>query len=63
MMLTFQFSFFGSFLAGNGRGHHTRPLWSGASKPDQKVVPLGGRFGSTAIPKLCFEIFMGEPSP
>ena len=50
-MLIFQFDFLGHFWRENGRGHHARPLWSGASKRDQKVGPLGGRFGSTAISK------------
>ena len=37
----------------------TRPLWFGASKPDQKVGPLGGPFESTtiSISKLCFRNF------
>ena len=48
IMLTFQFSFFGPLLAGKWAW----PLWPGSSKPDQKVGPLGGPFGSTAISKF-----------
>ena len=40
--------------------HHAHPLWSGASKPDQKVGPLGGPFGSTAILKSCFRNFQAH---
>ena len=49
--------FFGHFWLENGRGHHARPKWSKASKPDQKVGPMGGPFGPTAIPKSCFLCF------
>ena len=45
------FDFLGHFWQGNGRGHHSRPKWSGASKPNQKVGPLGGPFGPTIISK------------
>ena len=53
----FLFSFLGHFWRENGRGYHSRPYLSGASKPDQKVGPLGGPFG----PNHVFEIFRGEP--
>ena len=28
---------------------HSYPYWSGALKPDQKVDPLGGPFGSSIV--------------
>ena len=31
-----------------------------ASKPNQKVDPLGGPFGPTAISKSCFRNFQGR---
>ena len=31
----------------------------GASKPNQKMGPLGGLFGLTAISKSCFRYFQG----
>ena len=30
---------------------------TGASKPDQKVDPPGGNFGSPVISKSCFQLF------
>ena len=33
------------------------PLWFGASKPDQKVGPIGGTFKSTDISESCFRNF------
>ena len=53
-MLTFHFCFLGHFGRGSVHGHHTRPLWYGASKTAQKDGPLGEPFGSTAISKSCF---------
>ena len=53
MMLTFRFCFLGHFWRENGLGHRARPLLYGASKPNQKVGPLGEPFGPTTI----FEIF------
>ena len=32
-------------------------LEEGASKPDQKVDPFGGNFGSSVISKSCFQLF------
>ena len=46
------FDFLGHFWRENGRGHQARPLWSWASKPNQKVDPLGGNFWSTAYPSI-----------
>ena len=40
-----------NFWRENGRGRHRGVKGSGASSPDQKVGPLGGPFGSTAITK------------
>ena len=46
------------FLAGKWRGRHTD-----ASRPDQKVGPLGGPFGSTVISKTYFQDFRLKPPP
>ena len=37
------------FWQENGRGRHRGAKGSGASRPDQKVSPLGGPFDSTVI--------------
>ena len=37
----------------------TTPLWSGASKPNQKVGPPNGPFRSITISKKCFRKFKG----
>ena len=66
MMLIFQSLFMGHFWRENGCGHHACPLWFKASKPDQKVGPLDGPFGSTAISKLCcrnFQCWLVNPRP
>ena len=42
-----QAKFFGPLLAGKWE-------WFSASKPEQKVGPLGGPFGPTTISKSCF---------
>ena len=49
MVLIFDFWFLG----------HPIPLWSGVSKPGQKVGTLRGPFGPTTISKLCFRNFQG----
>ena len=51
------------FWRENWRGHYIRPWRSGASKPDQKVEPLGGPFGPTAISKLRYINFQGQTPP
>ena len=45
------------FWRENGRGRHGGAKWSGASRPDQKVGPLGGTFGPTIISKTRFQKF------
>ena len=43
------------FWRDNGRGRHAGAKGSGASRPKQKVGPLGGTFGSIVISKTVFE--------
>ena len=52
----FQFLIFwlGHCWRENGCDPDKRPKWSGASKPDQKVGPLSGTFGPTAISKFSW---------
>ena len=52
-----EFDFFGGVWRENRRGRLARVSGYGASKPNQKVGPLGGPFGSTDISKL-FKICM-----
>ena len=55
----FYLCFFGSWTTFGGEmgWPHAHPLWSGDSKPDQKVGPLGGIFEPPAISKSCFRNF------
>ena len=53
MILFFILDFWSNLWQENGCGHHK----SGASKPKQKVGPLGGPFGPTAISKSYFRNF------
>ena len=50
-----------------GRGSTLGPqnwgLKTGASKPDQKVDPLGGLFRSPVISKSCFQLFRPRTPP
>ena len=43
-----------NFWRKNGRGHHAGAEGSRVSRPDQKVGPLDGTFGSTVISKNVF---------
>ena len=43
------------FWRENGRGRDCGAKWFGASSSNQKVGPLSGPFGSTAISKTCFQ--------
>ena len=42
------------FWRENGRGRHGGAEWFGASRPDKKVGPLDGPFGSTVILKTFY---------
>ena len=46
-----------NFWRENGRGRHRGAKGSGASRPDQKVGPLGQSFGSTVNSKTWFQKF------
>ena len=52
------FSFLILWATFDGCGHHARPL-----KRSQKVAPLDGPFGSTAISKSCFLKFSRADHP
>ena len=58
--LIFQFDFLGHFWWENGRGHHARLLWFGASKPDQKVGTLGGILDQLLSQNDVLELFWDE---
>ena len=46
-----------NFWRENGRGRHAGAKRFRASRPDQKVVPSGGTFGSTVISEKRFRKF------
>ena len=45
------------FWRENGRGRHSGAKVSGASRPNQKVGPMGGPFGPTINSKTYFQKF------
>ena len=51
------------FWRENWRGRHGGAKGSGTSRPDQKVGPVDGPFGSTVISKTCFQNFRPGPPP
>ena len=55
------FYILGHFWWENGRGHHARSLWSGGSRPDQKIGPLDGPFDPTTTSKSRFRNFHNTP--
>ena len=55
--LSCHFRYFGPCCGLKMAWPHRYPYGSGTSKPNQKVDPLGGPFGSPVTSKLCFQLF------
>ena len=62
MALYFRFQFLGLFWRENGRGRHAGAQGSGASRPDQKVSPRWGPFGSFFLSQNRV-IKLSDPGP